>query len=947
MLKKSLLMILISVFIISNFAFSQLAMNKIPLDEKLPIDPQVKVGKLDNGLTYYIRENQKPENRAEFQIVILAGSSYEKENQLGLAHFLEHMCFNGTKNFPKDKLVSFLESTGMRFGADVNANTGFDRTYYMVTIPTDKEGMIDKGLQVIQDWLANVSFDTEEIEKERGVILEEWRLRDTPQSKAFLEHFKTFAEGSIFPKRYPIGDTAVFMNAPREAFIDYYENWYRPNLAAVIAVGDFDKSEIESKIKDMFGSIKNPANARQTQEQSIPITDKQTATEYKHPEITRTQVVFETKHPPMPDGSHGAYRNNIMHGLIGSMANNRLAEKLQEANPPYLNAFFSYSNYFVGNIATSSIYVFPKTDNILNSVEAGLAEIFRIKEHGFTESELERAKAESMRFIKSAHSEKDKTESMTYAREYFRAFYEGEGFPGIDYELRLYQTFLPEITLEEVNDAFNEYFAPENLHVSVTAPDMPSISVPTGDEFIALYNKMENGSYDTYEDVATDVPLMADKPTPGKITAERMIDNGEQGISEFTLSNGAKVYLKHTDFKNDEVIFTAYSHGGGSLYSKNEYMNAMMASEIPGSCGLGEFDAITLEKMMAGKIANVSPYINDYSEGMNGSFSPDDMETFFQLLYMSFTNPRNDKTGFDAFISRFEESIENRNNNPRSVYGDSVRAWLYDNHYFNQPVTKERLMQVSFDKAMEIYKERFSNAGDFEFVFVGNFDKNKIKPMIEQYIASLPAQGENEQWKDRNERLTTKSMNKSINKGMDDKSTVLITMNSEFDYNYDDYLDLNAMVEVLSIRLREEIREEKGGVYGIGAYERANRIPYEYYTIQISFTTEPTRVDELVSAIEKVIEEVKSGDFDDENIVKVKSILKAEFETAQKENRFWLSSMKTVFYNDIEKEYLDYYKNYENMIDEITKDEIVEAAKEFIKTQTMKKFVLYPQDFRN
>lgn len=936
---------LFSALVVLLFAFNmqaQLDVGALPLKSKLPQDSKVTVGKLDNGLTYYIRENSKPENRAELQIVILAGSSLETPKQLGLAHFTEHMCFNGTKNFPKGKLVSFLESTGMRFGADVNASTGFDRTYYTITIPTDKDGMIDQGLQVLADWLSNVSFDEDEIEAERGVILEEWRMRDSPQMKAFMQHFAKSAGGSIFPDRWPIGDTAVFMNATREQFLDYYRNWYRPDISAVIAVGDFDKKEMEAKIKNLFAPVKNPNNQKPLPEQKIEITNAQESSTFKHPEITNANINFEIKHPPMPEGTHYAYKNNIMHGLIQGMINQRISERTREAEPPYLNAGLSYSNYFVGDIAVTNLTVIPNQDDISKSVSEALNVIFRAKQHGFSQSELDRVKSENLRFIQSAYAERDKTESMTYAQEYYRAFYEDEGFPGINYELQLYQAYLPQITLEEVNEAYADYFAPENLFVSITAPDKIGVTIPQGSDMIALYKSMKTKDYPAYEDVDTDKPLLANEPTPGSITKERKIES--LGITELTLSNGAKVYLKKTDFKNDQILFSAHSFGGASLYPEKDYLDAVYSVSVPSSCGLGEFNRTTLDKMLAGKIADVRPYVSDYSEGLSGAASPQDIETFMKLVYLNFTAPREDSELFYAYMKRLEALVENQSNDPNAVFRDSVNQWLYNGHYFNRPLTKEAIKKINYEKAYKLYNERFASAADFEFAFIGNFDVKELKELIKKYIASLPSDGKQEQWKDQGERIVSKNLNKKVFKGSDDKSTVQVAITGDIKYNFQNKFDLNAMVEVLNIRLREVIREEKGGVYSIYAYDQASFIPKEEYKIFIGYTCDPERVDELIGDVKMVMNEVRDGKFDEVNIGKVKEILKAEFETRSKENRFWQSIISQAFFMNQEDMYKDYENKYNAAIDALSKKDIVAAANEYLKLDSFKQFVMYPED---
>lgn len=935
-LKFAISVIAIFFFVTSQF-FAEISIDGKDLNDKMPVDPKVKIGQLDNGLVYYIRENNKPENRAELQILIKAGSILETDAQAGLAHFLEHMCFNGTKNFPKDSLVSFLEATGMRFGADVNANTGFDRTYYMLTIPMDKPELLNQGFQVLEDWLHNVTLANEEIEKERGVIMEEWRLYKGAQQRIQRKHFPNLLYGSKYAERLPIGDTAVIQNAPREEFVKFYTDWYRPNLTAVIAVGDFDAALIEKKIIDHFQNVENPNNAPERKEYKIGSHDKAIVSIATDKELTYPSIsLYFKKDKPDNAGTYNAYLEGIKNSLFSTMLSQRLQEKTTEANPPYMFAQAAISS-FIANKDAFFLVAVPQGD-ILKSTNVLLEEAYRVKQHGFTKAELERAKEQLMSFIEGAHKEKDKTESKTYAMEYYRNFIEDEGIPGIDYELMLYKEFLPQITLDDVNALIDGLIREQDLVITVSdKADSPN--TPTEDQIMALYNDVKNKKLEPYQEDDISQPLLPEKPTPGTIVSEDM--NEDLGIKTLELSNGAKVMLKKTDFKNDEVLMRAYSPGGHSLADKSLYISAANADAIIDEAGIGKFSSTNLQKKLAGKNLRISPYIGELTEGFSGMTSPDDMETFFQVMYLYFTSPRKDEESFQSFVQKTVEAIENSKDSPEQAFRDTINAVLGNYHYRSMPVEADDIKSIDLNKAYEFYKQRFSNAGDFNFVFVGNFDEALIKDYIKTYIASLPGTDVEEEWKDVGKRYPKGKIEKTVKAGIEQKSSVRIAITGDFEYEREERFELQSMIEVLRIRLREVIREDKGGVYGIGAYAGYDEFPEENYIIQIVFGTSPDKVEDLVSTVYSIIEEIKAGKFSEEYVSKVKEILSREYETSIKENRYWLS---TIYNYSFHNEPLNQILEYPEYVKDIDKDMIVETANEYLNMDNLIEIIQYPED---
>ena len=811
-MKKFLSIFLMAIVL---FSFNAIADDvKLPevkyssLDDKLPMNPEVKHGTLDNGLKYYIMENHKPANRAELQIVFMCGSVLEEDDQAGLAHFSEHMCFNGTKNFPKAELVSFLEKTGMRFGADVNANTGFDRTYYMLTIPLDSAGMLENGFQVLEDWASNVSFDPEEIEKERGVIMEEWRVYRGANQRVMKTHFPNLLKGSKYADRLPIGDTAVILHAPRERFMDLYTNFYRPNLTAVIAVGDFDGKKIEKIIKERFSKLKNPANAKERKEYKIPIHKERIVSIATDKELPMAQVQMYIKHPGMDEGTYRTYRDNIVHRIIGQMLSMRMQELSQSKEPPFLAAGGGFGN-FLGDIASFSLVSIPKAEGngIINGFEAALKEAYRACQHGFTKTELDRTKEAMLTNMESALKEKDKTESKAYAMECGRNFIEDEGMPGIAYEVALYKKFLPEITIDEVNKVMKSYIKDEGVVVAVSAPEAEGIIVPKEDEILAKIDEVKAMKLEPYVDKVSDKPLFDKELTPGTITSEKKYDKAD--VKEFTLSNGVRVIYKTTDFKNDEILVRAYSPGGYSNATDDIYLSAEFADAILNNAGIADFTDIELQKMLTGKLVSIAPSIGELTEGFRGMAAPKDFEILMQLVHLYFTNPRLDYDAFDSFISKQKDALKNRDKDPQNALRDTIRVTMSNYHKRERPLTADMLENVDPDDAYDFFRNRYADAGDFTFIFVGNIDEKQLKDFAKKYLATLPTTGRKENWKDLGVKAPKNKLEKKVFKGQEKKSTVYLTMRDDFKYTPENKMELHALVEVLRIQLREAIREEK------------------------------------------------------------------------------------------------------------------------------------------
>lgn len=941
-MKRLTLTLLCLMFVLSSvsiFAEDPLAGKK--MSDVIPTDPTVLYGKLDNGLTYYIKENKKPEKRAELQILVKAGSLDEADDQQGIAHFIEHMAFNGTKTFPKNQLVSYFEKIGMNFGGDLNANTGFDRTLFLITVPTDDKKLTEQGVQILEDWLHNITFDSTELEKERGVIHEEWRVYRGAQERSQRKHFPVMLYNSKWGQRMPIGDTTDILHTPRSRFLDYYTTWYRPNQTAIIAVGDFNKNDMLKLIKSKFGKVKNPTNLVQRPEYPIPLnhgllTSVFTDKEWSMPPLF--QIYY--KLPQRLKHSYSDYKRQITEGLISTMLTERLQEYMQKPDGPFQLYAGGGAGEFVGDVFAFNLVGLAKKDQMLEAYTTLLAEGFRAQQHGFTEGELKRAKEQVMTGMEQTYNERDKTESKQFASKYYQNYMDGTFYPGIVVEKSLYDKFVPEITLSEVNSMMKDLNNTDAVVVTFDALDSPDLKVPTENELKLLYGMAKQIKYDPYVDKAVDKPLMAKIPTPGKVVKEEVIK--EIDAVKWTLSNGAEVYLKKTDFKNDQIIMNAYAPGGLSMVSDADYNNCAHSMSIINEAGLAEFDNIDLQKLLSGKVCNISPNIDDLNRGFNGSTTPKDLETFMQLLNLYVTNPRKDDKTFEIYKKNAIENYETSQKEPETALNDTFSVTLYKHHPRRLPETKKELENLNLDKAFNFYKSQFDGVGQFKFFFVGAIDMPKMKQMVETYIASLPA-GTPKAFKDNNIRMAKGVITKEAYKGVDVKAIYRLAITGDFEYTYDNVFAMDALSKLMNIRLREEIREEKGGTYGVGTWVAPNHYPNQDYTYNVTFTTAPAKLDDLILTIKKVFADIKAGTFKDDNVEKIKEQMIRKRETDTKKNNFWLGSMYSRTYNG---QPFSIINDFDKYIKTITKESLTKTANKFLDEKNWIQVVLYPESMK-
>ncbi len=907
------------------------------LSDTLSPSSQILIGKLPNGLTYYIRENRKPEKRMELRLAVKAGSVLEDDDQQGLAHFVEHMLFNGTKNFPKFDIVNFLERTGVRFGAHLNANTSFDETVYMLQVPTDSPMVVQKSINILQEWSSAVLFENSEIDKERGVIGEEWRLGRGAAERINYKHYPLIFYKSKYADRLPIGKKEVIDTSAYDAVKRFYRDWYRPDLMAVVAVGDFDKNEMKKMIVDRFSSLRNPEHERPRAEFTIPDHKAPLVSVASDKELPGSSVAIYFKRNATPPVTVHDYRSHILDGLFSGMLNARLQERLQKADPPFITGSVGTIQFVGEKVAFGMIATVKETD-IVRGLGALVTEAFRVKQHGFTQTELDRQKLQQLRMVEQTFTEQGKTESKNYANEYIRHYLDGESIPGIAVEFALYKQLLPTITLADMKTLTDERIADSNRVITVSVPEKKGVVVPTTEEIIRVLDEIGTRPLQAYVDMVNSKPLVAVQPAPGKVVAKKYIQ--ELDTWEWKLSNGATVVLKSTDFKNDEVAFVAFSPGGHSLVSNKDFVSASMAGQLASLSGVGEFDAIALQKMLAGKIVRVNPFISDLAEGFIGNSSPKDIATLLQLVYLNFTSPRSDSSAIRAFLSRVKSSLQNASVSPEQAFKDTAQVTLAQYHYRARPQTPAMIDEVDPARAFAIFKDRFADARDFKFFFVGNFTPDSIQALVETYIASLPSTNRKEQWKDVGMQAPKGRIVKEVIKGVEPKSSVLLAYSGAFEWSAQNRFDFSAMLEVLRIKLREVLREDKSGVYGINITGSPTFIPRKEYTIRISFGCNPDRVAELVATVAQQIDSLKRTPVDAGYIDKIQQLQRRDREVNLKENNYWIGLFRSNYtYGEDPRGML----KIPERIDKLSAAAVQKAAKTYFDSNNVVTIILKPE----
>jgi len=877
----------------------------------IPLDPAVRIGKLPNGFTYYIRKNVEPKNRVQLYLANKIGSIMENDDQRGLAHFMEHMGFNGTKNFPKNDLVNYLQKAGVRFGADLNAYTSFDETVYQLPIPSDDPEVLKNGIQIMRDWAQDATLDVAEIDKERGVVLEEKRLGKGAQQRMQDKYLPMLFNNSRYSDRLPIGTEEVLKNFSAETIKQFYKDWYRPDLQALIVVGDIDVDAMEKTIKATFSDLKNPLKPRQRTKYSISLLNKNQFIAVTDKEFPVSVAQIMIKHPESKLITTTDYRNSIIRSLFNSMIGTRFADMSKQADPPFLQAGANISGFLAG-LDMYNVFVVAKPGEMERGFKAILTETERVKRFGFTQTELDRAKQSYLTNMESSFKEKDKTPSESLVNEYLRNFLEQEASPGIEYEYKMANSMTGGISLSDLNNLAKKYITDVNRDVIIMGPEKDKDNLPDEAKVESWISGTKQSDISAYVDQLSDKPLLSAKLSGGKVISESKIP--EIGVSEFKLSNGIKVILKPTDFKNDEISFSAFSPGGSSLYSDADFQSAQYATAIIRNGGLAEFNSVQLPKLLSGKRVSVSPFITERSEGISGSTSPKDLETALQLTYLYFTQPRKDAETFKGLIAQQKGGLANRGNDPNSVFADSVAAILGNYNVRRTGPTVEKINQVSLDRAFEIYKDRFADASDFTFVFVGSFKPAEIKPLLEQYLGSLPSGNRKEAAKDLGIKIPAGKIDKKIYKGQEPKASVRLVFSGDYTWSEKHNNQLDALAEVLTIKLIERLREDEGGVYGVGARASYSKFPKSRYTFSISFGCAPENVEKLISSTLDEINKIRVNGALAGDIEKFIAEESRTTETQLKDNGFWLGYLTNQLQNEDEpKQILTYLESLKEL----------------------------------
>jgi zinc protease len=905
----------------------------------LPFDPAVTVGALPNGLRYYIRENHKPEKRAELRLVVNAGSVLEDDDQRGLAHMVEHMAFRGTKKFPGNQVSSYLESVGMRYGPDINAFTSFDETVFMITIPTDTAAITDKGFQILSEWAHNLSFEPSQIEKERPVVIEEWRLGQGAENRMQNKWFPVLFTGSKYGERIPIGDKKILETYRPATLRRFYDTWYRPDLMAVVAVGDFDKTKIESLIKRYLGAIPRATNPRPRPLFPVPAHDSTLVSINSDKEATRSTIRLLYKQPKRANTTVATYRQHLVEDLFGGMFNDRFSEITQKPNPPFINAFAGQGD-LVRSAESFSLTAIVADNGIPRGLNALLAEGERVRRFGFLQTELDRAKKDLQRGMEQAYAEREKTNSNVYAESYVSSFLGSEPSTSIAYDLEAVKQFLPTITLGEVNKLAGEWMTDKNRVLATTSPDKPGIVNPTRGELLLAFDAVKGADIVAYTEAAQSKQLVDKEPAGGTVVSEREIKS--VGVTEWKLSNGVRVLLKPTDFNADQITFSAYSPGGASLLPDAGYQAASAADLIPMTSGIGKFNVVDLQKYLAGKQVSVFPSIDDLSEGISGNGSQRDVDTMLQLVYLYFTQPRLDTSLVNTFIGRFKGVLANRSASPDAAFSDTLQVTMAQHSVREQPVSAAQLDRIDPFKSYDFYKDRFSDASGFTFVFVGNFKPDSIKPLVAKWLGSLPSTGRKETWRDTGVRPPTGVVQRVVKKGAEPKARTALVFTGAFEYTRQNRYHLSALAELLGIKLRETLRENLGGTYGVSVNPSASRDPQPSYRFTIGFGSAPERLEALTTAALAQIDSVKRFPATPEYLNKVKEAALRARETALKQNSYWVSQISTFDQNGWP---LEEISNGDKLISSLTAEDLQRAAQKYLRTDNYVRVSLYPESF--
>jgi len=903
-----------------------------PAEPATPLDPRIRRTTLENGLTVYVMQHRKPEQRAALWLAVNAGSVQEDEDQRGLAHFVEHMAFNGTKRFAKQAIVDYIEKIGMQFGPDVNAYTSFDETVYMLTVPTDDRAVMHTGLDILREWAGEVTFDPVEVDKERGVVLEEWRLRRGPFARINDKQWPVMFQGSKYAERLPIGLPEIVQKAPREALVRYYEDWYRPENMAVIAVGDFDPEEIEKEIASRFGTLEARPQRRAREAVPVPDDHPTAITIATDPEMPFSRVQIINKMPHRAERSKADYRRWLVESVYHAMLRARFQQLALDPSAPFTDAG-SWTSDLTRTAEGFTRYATAKQGRTAEALTVLVREIERVEQHGFHQSELDRALRQQLAYMENAAAEWEKTEASAIADEMTRNFFEGEQMPGRPVELAFLRELVPTVTLAELNHLAATWGGERGRVIAISGP--ASAKLPTEAEVRRLVAEAASAKVEPWaEEVAR--PLMTSLPEPG-----RVVETTRDAAADATvwkLSNGVRVIVKPTTFQNDAVVLHGWKPGGSSLVK--DVLHARFATSVVETGGVGDLDQVALAKTLAGKVASVNVFMGELAETVRGRTRPADLETALQLVHLKLTAPRKDARAFAAWKQDQLEWVRNKRRLPEVSFFEDMQAVHTKNHPRRQPVTTEMIEQVDLDKAHAVWRSRFADLGGFTFAIVGNVDPEALKPLVERYLGSLPGTGKKETWKDVGVTYVTGRMTKEITQGSEPKSYVSMRFGAPERWSRDAARDAHVLQMVLDIRLREVLREDLGGVYGVQAWVELARQPTVRREASIFFGCDPANVEKLRDAALGVIRDIQKNGISAPYLEKVREQLRRARETDAKENWWWASQLYQAYWHGE-----DFAKvtDLDGTLARVTSKHVQAAAKRFFDERNLVTGVLRPK----
>ena len=909
----------------------------LALSQTIPLDPTVKTGKLANGMQYYIRKNTEPAGRVVMYLATKAGSILEADNQRGLAHFLEHMNFNGTTHFPKNELVNYLQKAGVRFGADLNAYTSFDETIYQLPLPSDDTLLLAQGLQIMRDWAKGALLEENEIDKERGVILEEKRLRKGVDQRIQDQTMPLIMNHSRYAERMPIGTDEVLNHFSYKEIRQFYEDWYCPDLQALVIVGDIDEVKMERDVKRLFSDLKNPQKIRKREQYTVPLKGENHFLAITYHEMTSTYVRVLHKFPVQQVRSEADYRKELIRSFYSRMMNARLTAATRVADPAYINAGNGFENLY-DNLEAFTVDITLKPGEIERGVKAVYTEMEKVKRFGFTDTELKRTRESYLKGIASLYLERNKMKSQSYADQYLNHFLGKSPAPGIEYYYSATARIVPAIRLEEINNIIKEYQHDINRDIFVVAPGSQQAQLPSEATLLSWFSVVQKSDVTAYKEDEGSGSLITQLPVPGSII--KKTDNPQLGTTTLVLSNGVTVILKPTVFKNNEIQLYGFSPGGTSLYSDADFESASNATALVRSSGLGTYNATQLRNYLSGKNVQIAPYISERYEGISGASGKEDLPQAFELIHAYFTSPRMDQDFFAASIAQARTNVVNRRSSPSAVFSDTVSTLLYGNNIRKTTPTLERINNINADRALAIYKERFADASDFVFTVVGSFTVDEIEPLLLKYLATLQANGRKETARDPGLYPPDKGFSATIRKGKDDKATVAMAYVGKYTYSQQENLLMDALSACLHIRLLERLREEEGGIYTVNVTPATYKYPVNRFSLNISFATSPLQREKLIAAVKDELRKIKENGPSKENVGKFIAEQQRTMELKLKDNGFWLDR---IVYENREQEDIKGLLHYNDLLNQVTPDKIKEMAVKYFNEDNLFVFVLIPE----